>query len=124
MGIVLYEFVGTSGIGTLEDVMEEVIGEIKDEFDFEDEVEFKQLGANVFVFEGKTMLNDMCRIISIDTNSFDKVRGDADSIAGLILEIAEKIPKKGQEFNYQEFQFKIMSVTKRRIERIRITVDR
>lgn len=122
MAIVVDEYGGTSGIVTLEDILEEVIGEIRDEFDEEDEVEFQQLDPFNFVFEGKTLLNDVCRIIGYDTNFFDEIRGDADSLAGLVLELAGRIPKKDTEFYYNDFTFRIVSVNKRRIEQIKITI--
>jgi putative hemolysin len=120
MAIVVDEYGGTSGIITLEDILEEVIGEIHDEFDDEDELDYDQLDARTFVFEGKTLLNDMCRVIGVETTAFDSIRGDADSIAGLMLELAGQIPKKGADFSYNDFQFKIVSVNRRRIERVQI----
>ncbi|MEM1218755.1 MAG: gliding motility-associated protein GldE [Bacteroidota bacterium] len=122
MAIVVDEYGGTSGIVTLEDILEEVIGEIRDEFDEEDELEYQQLDNFNFVFEGKTLLNDVCRVISFDTNFFDEIRGDADSLAGLVLELAGRIPKKDAEFYYNDFTFRIVSVNKRRIEQIKVTI--
>ena len=122
MAIVVDEYGGTSGIVTLEDILEEVIGDIRDEFDDEEEVEYEQIDAHNFLFEGKSLLNDVCRIIGIDTATFDKERGDADSLAGLILEITGQLPKKGTEYQIEGFNFKIVAVSKRRIEQIRITL--
>ena len=123
MAIVVDEFGGSSGIVTLEDIMEEIIGEIKDEFDDEKEVVFQKLDDKNFIFEGKSLLNDVCRIIGIDTTTFDEVKGDADSVAGLLLELTGDIPKKDVEIAYEKYNFKIESVTKRRIERIKITLN-
>ena len=123
MAIVVDEYGGSSGIVTLEDIMEEVIGEIKDEFDADTEVDYIKLDDFNYVFEGKTLLNDVCRVIGQDTTTFDEVRGDADSVAGLVLELAGKIPKIETELSYNEFTFTIVAVNKRRIEQIKITLS-
>lgn len=122
MAIVVDEFGGSAGLVTLEDVMEEVIGDIRDEFDDEIEVEYEQLDAHNFIFEGKTLLNDMCRVIGTDTDTFDGVKGEADSMAGMILEMLGKIPQRNSEVRYMDFRFKIIKVTAKRIEKIQITV--
>lgn len=124
MAIVVDEYGGTSGIVTLEDIMEEIIGEIRDEFDDAEEVEFTKIDNFNFLFEGKTMLNDVCRIIGVDTETFDDVRGESDSVAGMILEMIGFIPKKGREVSYEGFRFKIEAVSKRRIEQVLITLPR
>ena len=121
MAIVVDEYGGSSGIVTLEDIMEEVIGDIKDEFDDEIEVIYKKIDDYNYLFEGKTMLNDLCRIIGIDTNTFDKVKGEADSLAGMILEIRGQIPKVDAEISYNGFRFKVVSVNKRRIKQVLLT---
>jgi len=123
IAIVVDEFGGSSGIATLEDIMEEIIGEIRDEFD-DTEIEFTKLDEYNYVFEGKTLLNDVCRIIGVDTTTFDEVKGDADSIAGLILEIHGQIPKAGREIYHEPYSFKIEAVNKRRIEQIKITLPK
>lgn len=122
MAIVVDEYGGSSGIVTLEDILEEVIGEITDEFDQEDEVEYQKIDDFNYMFEGKTMINDVCRIIGTDTSTFDEVRGDSDSVAGLILEMIGFIPKVDREITYENYKFKIVSVSKRRIEQILITI--
>ena len=124
MAIVVDEYGGSSGIATLEDIMEEVIGEIKDEFDDTIEVEFKKIDDANFVFEGKTLLNDVCRVVGIDTGIFDDEKGDADSLAGLLLEIIGFIPKKGRVVYSGEYRLEVMSVNKRRIEQIKITLPK
>lgn len=122
MAIVVDEYGGTSGIVTLEDIMEEVIGDIRDEFDQDVEVDFLKIDDHNYIFDGKTLLNDVARIIGVDNEIFNEGRGSADSLAGLILEIEGLIPKRDKEINYQHLKFKIVSVNKRRIEKINITL--
>jgi len=120
IAIVVDEYGGSAGIVTLEDVMEEVIGDIKDEFDEVEDVEFVMLSEGNYIFEGKSLLNDVCRIIGVDTNYFDDEKGESDSLAGLIIEMTGAIPKVEQEIEYRDILFKIVSVSKRRIERINL----
>ena len=122
MAIVVDEYGGSSGIVTLEDIMEEVVGEIKEEFDDEVELEYKKIDDLNYLFEGKTLLNDLCRVIGVDTSTFDDVKGDADSVAGLFLEVVGHIPKVDSEINYNDFNFKVVSVDNRRIKQILITL--
>lgn len=122
IAIVVDEYGGSAGIVTLEDIMEEVIGDIKDEFDEEEEVDYIKLSEGNYIFEGKSLLNDVCRIIGEDTDFFDSVRGDSDSLAGLIIEILGNIPKPDKEIKYNNIVLKIVSVTKRRIEKINLRV--
>jgi gliding motility-associated protein GldE len=122
MAIVVDEYGGTAGLVTLEDVLEEVIGDIQDEFDAELEVIYQKVDDLNFIFDGKTMLNDVCRIIGVSTDTFDAVRGEADSFAGLILEMLSTMPEQEQEIAFGNFRFKIVSVTERRIEEILITL--
>lgn len=122
MAIVVDEYGGTAGLVTLEDVLEEVIGDIQDEFDVESEVIYQKVDDLNFIFDGKTMLNDVCRIIGMNTDTFDAVRGDADSFAGLILEMLSTMPEQDQEIAFGNFRFKIVSVSDRRIEEILITL--
>ncbi|MBX2927279.1 MAG: gliding motility-associated protein GldE [Saprospiraceae bacterium] len=122
VAIVVDEYGGTSGLVTLEDIMEEIIGDIKDEFDDESEVVFRKIDDNNYTFEGKTLLYDMCRLIGVPQETFDAVKGEADSVAGLILELHGQFPRKDAVLHYNQFTFKIVSVTKRRIEEVRITI--
>ncbi|MEM1319511.1 MAG: gliding motility-associated protein GldE [Bacteroidota bacterium] len=122
MAVVVDEYGGSSGIVTLEDIMEEVIGDIKDESDDASEIEYIKVDDYNYIFEGKTLLNDVCRVIGVDTTTFDEVRGDADSVAGLLLELAGLIPKIETELSYNDFVFKIVAVNKRRIEQIQISL--
>jgi gliding motility-associated protein GldE len=120
IAIVVDEYGGSSGIVTLEDVMEEVIGDIKGEFDDEQELEYNQLDEFTFIFEGKTLLNDVCRIIGEDTTKFDAIKGDADSLAGLILEIFGIIPPKGKMIKVDNIKLTVQTVTKRRIAKVKL----
>lgn len=124
MAIVVDEYGGSAGIVTLEDIMEEVIGDIKDEFDDEPEVEYKQLDPNNFLFEGKTLLNDVCKVLGLEMDTFDEAKGDADSLAGLLLELHGQIPKKDTTLTYGPFVFKVVSVSKRRIQQILLTLHK
>jgi len=119
--IVADEFGGTSGIVTMEDILEEVIGDIQDEFD-EDEIGNKKLDDMNYLFEGKTMLNDVCKMMQLSPSTFDKVKGESDSLAGLILEIAGEIPAQHSVITYHDFDFTIEEVMKNRIERVKVTI--
>jgi len=122
MGIVVDEYGGSAGIVTLEDIFEEVVGDIRDEFDTEEEVEYAKIDDNNFIFEGKSLLNDVVRIMDLPNDIFDEGRGDADSLAGFILEIEGMIPKPNKIIHFKEMKFLILSVTKRRIQKIKITI--
>ncbi len=119
--IVVDEFGGTSGIITLEDIMEEIIGDIKDEFD-EDDLHYKKLDDNNFVFEGKTLINDVCRVIGLPSDEFDSVRGESDSLAGLVLEISGKFIAVNEVVSFQQYDFTVMAVEKMRITRVKLTI--
>lgn len=121
MAIIVDEYGGTAGLVTLEDILEEIVGEINDEFDMEETI-YSKIDANTFVFEGKTLLKDFCKITGIDDDIFNEVRGEADTLAGLILEIKQEIPFKGAQINYDDFTFEIESVDKRRIKSIKVKI--
>lgn len=120
--IVVDEFGGTSGIATLEDIMEEVIGDIRDEFD-EEELGFKKLDDNNYIFNGKIMINDVCKIMQLPENTFDKVRGHSDSLAGLVLEIAGFIPQVDQVVSSGDFNFTVLEILKNRLQKIKISIQ-
>ena len=122
IAIVVDEFGGTSGLVTLEDIVEEIIGEIKDEFD-EDDLLFKKIDDNNYIFEGKTLINDVCRTIAIPVEAFEKVRGESDSIAGMFLEIAGKFPLQNDMVSYANFDFTVVQLDKRRIQKIKLTIN-
>ncbi|MGN6803440.1 MAG: gliding motility-associated protein GldE [Ginsengibacter sp.] len=121
MAVVVDEFGGTSGIITLEDIMEEIIGDIQDEFD-DEQLANKKIDDFNYVFEGKTMINDLCRILNIPTHTFDLLRGESDSLAGLILEIAGEFPQVNQQFETNNYIFTVLEINKNRIAKVKLTL--
>ena len=119
--VVVDEFGGTSGIVTLEDVLEEIIGDIRDEFD-DDETGPRRLEDGSFIFEGRTMLNDVCKIMNISVDTFDKVKGESDSLAGLILEISGDIPKINDIVPCGDFEFTILDADSSRIKKVKVAI--
>lgn len=120
--VVVDEFGGTSGIVTLEDIMEEIIGDIKDEFD-EDDLHFKKIDDHNFIFEGKTLINDVARMIGLPSDEFEDVRGESDSLAGLILEISGKFPAVNETVSYKHYDFTVLNIDKMRIQRVKLTIN-
>jgi CBS domain containing-hemolysin-like protein len=119
--VVVDEFGGTSGIVTLEDILEEVIGDIHDEFDEED-IEYTRVDDNNYIFEGSIMIYDACRIMQLSPNTFDPVKGESDSLAGLVLEIAGEIPQQNQVITSGDFEFIVLEINKNRLQKIKITI--
>lgn len=122
MAFVVDEYGGTNGLITLEDIMEEIVGEIKDEFDEQQNLNYIKLDPNNYLFEGKTLINDMCRILNLDVESFDEARGNADSIAGLFLEHSGEMPYKDQVLEIHNLRFTVSAVSKKRIEQIKVSL--
>ncbi len=122
MAIVVDEYGGTSGLITLEDIIEEIIGEINDEFDEED-IAFNKLDEATYIFEGKTSLNDFCKVINEEANIFDEIKGESESLGGLLLELHAKMPRAGEVIKFDRFVFTVVAVDNRRIKRIRILIN-
>lgn len=120
MAIVVDEYGGTSGLVTLEDLIEEIIGEINDEFDEIDDVSFKQLDDQTFIFEGKTSLNDFCKKLEIEPQVFDEVRGENESLGGLLLELNTRLPKSGAKIVYDRFEFTVTAVDAKKIKKVKV----
>jgi gliding motility-associated protein GldE len=122
LAVVIDEYGGTSGIVTLEDVLEEIVGEIVDEFDEED-VLFSKISENIFLFDGKTLLGDFFRITKCDDKVFNKIKGEAETLAGLILELKGEIPVLHEKTEYKQFIFTIEAVDNRRIKQIKVEIN-
>ncbi|MCH5600493.1 hypothetical protein MKP09_22530 [Niabella ginsengisoli] len=119
--IVVDEFGGTSGIITMEDIQEEVIGDIKDEFD-EDEINNKKVDDNTYIFEGSTMLRDVCKAMQLSVNTFDEVRGENESLGGLINEISGELPNEGSVVSSGDFEFTVLEVERNRVKKAQIVI--
>nr|WP_280513089.1 gliding motility-associated protein GldE [Segatella maculosa] len=121
IAIVVDEYGGTSGLVTLEDILEEIVGEINDEYDEEEKV-YSKLNYNTYLFEGKVLLTDFCKILNVDDSEFEEVEGDADSLAGLLLELKGDFPSAHEKIDYKNFTFEILSIEERRISRVKVTI--
>lgn len=122
IALVVDEYGGIAGLITLEDIIEEIIGEINDEFD-EDLIKFQKIDKSTFVFEGKTSLHDLCKALDLEGDVFDEVRGESESIGGLILELNNELPNVGQKISYEQFTFVIEAVDIKRIKRVRVLIN-
>lgn len=122
IAIVVDEFGGTSGLITLEDILEEIVGEINDEYDEED-TSYSKLNYNTYVFDGKTLLSNVTKILEVDDDYFSEIEGDADSLAGLLLEIKGDFPTMHERIEYRNFMFEILKVDGRRISKVKITIS-
>ena len=122
LAIVVDEYGGTSGIITLEDIIEEIVGDINDEFD-DDGIQFSKLDNTNYIFEGRTSLNDVLKTINENMDFFDDIKGDSDTIAGLTLEIKGNIPTNGEILNYKKYSFTVESVDKTRVKRVKVTIN-
>ena len=121
IAIVVDEFGGTSGIVTLEDILEEIVGEINDEYD-EDEKTYTRLNRNTYVFDGKTLMSDFCKILNVDDDEFSEVEGDADTLAGLLLEIKGDFPEVHEKLSYKHYSFEILEIEGRRLAKVKVIV--
>ncbi len=119
--IVVDEFGGSSGIVTMEDIMEEIIGEIKDEFDTDD-LDYRKIDDHTYIFDGKTPINDICRILNTPSEIFDDIRGESDSLAGLILEICGKFPAINESVRHRHFEFLVLEMGNLRIQKVKLTL--
>ena len=122
IAIVVDEFGGTSGIVTLEDILEEIVGEINDEYD-EDEKTFVRLNKNTYIFEGKTLLSDFYKTLNIDDEEFEDIVGDADTLAGLLLEIKGEFPKINEKIVHDNYTFQVLEMDERRIMKVKVVLS-
>ena len=122
LAIVVDEYGGTSGLVSLEDVIEEIVGDISDEFD-DININFSQIDDKNFIFEGKINLKDFYRIIDVDEDAYEDRKGEAETLAGFLLEILGNFPKKGQKIIFEKCRFTVESVDNKRIKQIKVTLE-
>jgi CBS domain containing-hemolysin-like protein len=121
IAIVVDEFGGTSGIVTMEDIIEEIVGEINDEYD-EEERSYVKINDHTYVFEAKTLLSDFYKIVKTDSDVFEDIEGDADTLAGLLLEIKGEFPKLHEKLEYEHFEFEVLEMDARRILKVKVII--
>ncbi len=121
LALVVDEYGGTCGLVTMDDILEEIFGEINDEFDEEENV-YSKINDNTYVFEAKIPILDMCKFMDINVDEFEEIRNEADTLGGMLLELSEELPDKGEEIIFNQFTFLIESVDKRKIKRVKVTI--
>lgn len=122
MAVVVNEYGETEGLVTMEDIIEEIVGDIKDEFD-EDEIGYTKIDNYTYVFEGKTLLTDFCKVLNLDFNTFEKIRGESESLGGMLLELFGRLPNASEETNFGAYTFRVVSADNKRIKKVRVTVQ-
>lgn len=124
LAVVVDEYGGTAGLVTLEDILEEIVGDIKDEFDAEAEVDYRKIDDYNYEFEAKTLINDFCKVMDVPVETFDDIRGDSDSLAGMVLEVTKRFPSKNRKITHKGYSFTVTAVSRRRIELILVTLPK
>ena len=122
IAIVVDEFGGTSGLVTMEDILEEIVGEINDEYD-DDVKQFTRLNNNTFVFDGSIQLADMQKVLEFEDDEFEEIQGDSDTLAGLLLEIKGDFPKPHEVFTYKNYRFEVLKIEERRVASVKVVVQ-
>lgn len=123
IAIVVDEYGGTSGLITLEDLIEEIVGEINDEFDEDSDIPYNKLDDKTFIFDGRTSLMDFCKVTGVDHSIFEDAKGESESVGGLLLELNSKLPKSGEMIKHEDFVFTVIAVNDKRIMRVRVFID-
>ena len=123
IAIVVDEFGGTSGLITLEDILEEIVGEINDEYD-EEEKPYTKLNFNTYLFEGKTLVSDFCKVLNVDDEEFGDIDGDADTLAGILLELKGDFMTLDEKIDYKNYTFEVVEIDGRRISKVKVIIHR